>query len=382
LVTGVLNPVNSPTSVQWNLQVERELPWQLRFTATYAGAQSYHIGRKIEANHNLPCGVDSEGRLAFPASALVSCGVAAPAVSAVGFSLYAKRYDTNASYHAGTVQLARNFSGGLGFQMSYTYAKSISESDAFNSAGILTGISQASTYPADRRLDRSESGFSIRHRFVENISYDLPFGRGRTFLNDASGAAEAVLGGWTISSLGEFRTGHPFTVLAGFGASGVGDNIDFPDRPDIVSSNVVLGGPELYFDPKAFALQDPFPCPQDPLSSCARLGSAPRTPLRGPSFEVLSLSVQKQFQLSEAVGLRFRAEFFNAANHPNFAIPFNQLYIGNSPTGALTPAQLDALPCRLTAAQALLHSCNPQVGRISSTVGVPRQVQLSLKLTF
>ncbi len=372
LVTGVIDPVNSPTSLQWHLEIERELPGQLTLTATYAGAQSFHIGRKVEANHNLPCAFVN-GQPVFPTSAAVSCGTAAPAVSAIGFSLYAKRYDTNARYHSGTVQLKRNFATGFGFQASYTFSKSLSESDAFNSAGIITGVSQASQYPACRQCDRSESAFSIRNRFVENIVFDLPVGRGRKFMTDAGGAADAILGGWTISSLGEFRSGHPFSVLAGFGITGVGDNIDFPDRPDIVSSNVKLGGPNLYFDPKAFALQAP-----------GNLGNAPRTSARGPDFANLDISIAKSFQLKESVALQFRAELFNVLNHANFAIPFNQLYIGFVPTFGSTPtqAQLDALPCRLTAAQAQVHSCNPQAGRISSTVGVPRQVQFALKLTF
>ena len=77
----------------------------------------------------------------------------------MGFSLYSKRYDTNALYNGVTFKLSRSV-GALNFQSSYTWAKNMSESDAYNSNNILTGVVQASLYPANIRLDRSESAFS------------------------------------------------------------------------------------------------------------------------------------------------------------------------------------------------------------------------------
>ncbi|MBI3948833.1 MAG: TonB-dependent receptor [Acidobacteria bacterium] len=368
LVTGLLLPVNSPTSIQWHLEVARELPAKLNLTLTYAGSNSYHIPRKIEANHNLPCRFES-GQPVFSGG----CGTAAPAVSQIAFSLYSKRFDAIANSNSFTVQVGRRLAGGLTFQTSYAFTKAISESDAFNSNNVIRGVAQASQYPANRNLDRSESLFSIRHRFTENVVFDLPLGRGRKFMNNASRIAEAFLGGWTISSLAEVRSGYPFSVLAGFGITGVGDAIDFPDRPNLLRSNMRLGGVSRFFDPKAYALQEP-----------GRLGNAPRTSVRGPNFANLDFGLSKRFPIKEDMDLQFRTEFFNVLNHANFALPFNQLYVGFVPqfNRAPTQAELDALPCNLTAAQAQVHSCNPQAGRISSTVGVPRQIQFSLKLSF
>jgi len=97
----------------------------------------------------------------------------------------------------------------------------------------------------------------------------------------------------------------------------------------------------------------------------------------------LDMSVGKNFALTERTGLQFRADFFNLLNHPNFALPFNQIYTAVPQFASLpTQAQLDALPCNLTASQSLQYSCNPQAGKINSTVGVPREVQFSLKLEF
>lgn len=367
LITGVLEPMQSPTTQQWNLGVERELPGQMNLEVTYTGSQSWHLPRKLEANYNQPCGgdahplLDSNGLPVFPVVTsfspltAVNCGpgslnpsvpipsplTGAPgfAAAGVGFSLYSRRYDTNAFYNGLTVKVSRAV-GSVAFQGSYTWAKNISESDAYNSNNILTGVAEASLYPAQIGLDRSESAFSRRHRFTESVTYQLPFGKGRKYLANAGGVVDAVLGGWSISSLGQAQTGQPFSVLLGTDASGIGDFIDFPDRPNLSRSNPVLGGVNQYFDVSAFSTPAP-----------GHVGTAPRTAVIGPAFVEFDASVQKIFQLTEATNLQFRTDMFNIANHANFGLPNSNL-------------------------------SSPQAGVISSTVGVPREVQFSLKLIF
>lgn len=379
LVTGVLTPMNSPTASQWNVEIQRELPGRLLVSGTYTGSQSYHIPRKVESNFNLPCGgvdnpvLDSNGLPIFPFFG-VNCaplGTGAPGVAAIGFSLYSKRYDTIANYHAVTAKVSRAV-GDLIFNASYTFAKALSESDAFNSQNILTGVAQASVYPPNRHFDYAESGFSTRHRFTENVIYYLPFGRGKRFLGDMGGIAEAILGNWSVSSLGTFQSGQMMSVLAGFDIQGLGDAIDFPQRPNLTGGDPAQGGVTEYFNIRAYSLPDP-----------GHIGTAPRTSVRGPAFHNLDFAVAKKFPIGEKVDLDFRADFFNIPNHPNFGLPFGQIYVQVPQFTSLpTQAQLDALPCTLTAAQSLTASCNPQAGRISNIVGTPRQVQFSLKLTF
>ena len=123
----------------------------------------------------------------------------------------------------------------------------------------------------------------------------------------------------------------------------------------------------------AFALHEP-----------GRFGNAPRTSVRGPGFSNLDVGRSKEFPVRERAQVQLRGEAVNVLNHPNFALPVNQLYIGFVPQfrRVPTPAELEALPCRVTAEQAQVHSCNPQAGRSTSTVGTPRQIQFALKLTW
>lgn len=348
LITGVLEKMASPTTQQWNVGIERELPARMNLEITYTGSQSWHLPRKLEANYNQPCGgdahpvLDSNGFPVFPAS---GCPKPDPATGApgfveakVGFSLYSKRYDTNALYNGLTFKLSRSV-GALSFQSSYTWAKNISESDAYNSNNILTGVVQASLYPANIHLDRSESAFSRRQRFTESVTYELPFGKGRKHMNNG-GISDVILGGWNISSLGSAQTGQPFSVLLGSDPSGIGDNIDFPDRPNQSRPNPVIGKVNEYFDKTAFTTPD-----------AGHIGTASRTPVIGPKFVQFDASVAKVFRFTESKSLQFRSDFFNIANHSNFGLPNSNL-------------------------------SSPQVGVISTTVGKAREIQFSLKFAF
>lgn len=364
LLTGVLEPVRAPTSMQWNVQLERELPAAMKVSATYTGSHTYNIMRGVEGNANLPCGTDEFGRNLFP-PACASVGTGAPGILSTAFTLYAVVWDAHTFYHAGTIALNRAFRNGLSFNTSYAFAKGISESDTNNSGAILLGNASHTLDPWDRTADRSESMFSIRHRFTLNAIYELPFGRGKPFLGDIGGVADAIVGGWSINSLAEVRSGIPFSVLVGpIPINGVNDTLTYPDRPNLVG-NPENGAVDTWFDPTAYQMGEP-----------GHLGTAPRNSVRGPTYRVWDFSVSKKFDLTERADLTFRAEFFNVLNHPNFDLPFNQLYTPRTPTDT------NITRCSLTPAQQALYSCNPQAGIISRTVGTPRQVQFALKLTF
>lgn len=362
LLTGVLDPVRAPTSAQWNLEVEHELPGKFSLSATYSGSQTWNIMRGIEGNSSLPCSV-TNGVWYFGAVA-GQCGTAAPGILSTAFTLYAVVFDAHANYNAGTLALNRRFSQGLSWNSSFTWAKAMSESDTNNSGAILLGNASHSENPLNRHADYSESQFSFRRRLTTNAIYELPIGRGKRFLKDANGVTNAILGGWQVSTLAEVRDGIPFSVLAGVGITNVGDTLTYPDRPNILRKNPVTGHISQYFDPLAYQLQTP-----------GYLGTAARNSVVGPGFVDWDMSFGKVFRITENSNLQFRAEFFNIINHPNFDLPANQLYV---------QGQNDSVPntCGLSATQLLSYACNPQAGLITRTVGTPREVQFALKYTF
>jgi hypothetical protein len=374
LLTAVTN-VNPPETAQWNMQIAQELPGKINMTMSYVGSASWHLMGGYEGNYNLPGGYLPNGQPFF----IPSAGPAAsPALQAQIFSLYSVAFNGRSNYNAGTIDFNRKFYNGLSLEASYTLAKAMSDVDTNNSGAILLGNASHYEYPGQPTVDWSESLISFRNRFVANAIYDLPFGQGRKFGSNMNKYADAILGGWSLNVLNQDRSGFPFSVLAGFGITGVGDNLTFPDRTNLSTTNPEIGNINQWFNAKAYYLQTP-----------GLLGNAPRNSVYGPGFNELDFGISKAWKLSERYGLQFRADMFNLLNHPNFNLPANQLYTpgaqfinSNGQPYLPTQAQLAALPCTLTAQESLSTSCNPQAGVITSTVGSPRQIQLALRLNF
>ena len=149
--------------------------------------------------------------------------------------------------------------------------------------------------------------------------------------------------------------GAPFTPKVNFPrsnnlqAAGAGNaNMERPDlAPGVVTSNIVRGGPDQYFDRTAFVLQ-----PE------GFLGNNGRNTLIGPGIATVDLSVTRNIPLKEQYQIQFRGEFFNILNRVNFGLPNWQIF--TNATG--TP--------------------NPSAGRITNTSTPSRQMQFALKLLF
>ena len=124
------------------------------------------------------------------------------------------------TYHALEVQLQRRFSGGLLFQLAYTWAKSL-DTRSFDPtfSQVRRGSSQsASDTPyndANRRLNYARSDFDRRNVFQSHYVWELPFGRGRKFGQSWNGVADRLAGGWQVSGIVIWESGHPFTVYSG-----------------------------------------------------------------------------------------------------------------------------------------------------------------------
>jgi len=192
----------------------------------------------------------------------------------------------------------------------------------------------------DRTIDRGLSAFHVKHNLTFNWTYDLPFGR------NLKGLGGALVKGWQLNNITAIRSGTPFTVRLGSNRSGNLNTTSFSanERPNLkpgASSNPVLGRPDRYFDGTAFELQ--------PVNTRGTLG---RNTLIGPGLVSVDASLGKSFSLGESRSLLFRAEVFNLPNHPNFAVPSNQI--------AFTQT----------------------AGIITSTVTTSRQVQFGVKFTF
>jgi hypothetical protein len=234
----------------------------------------------------------------------------------------------NSNYRSLQARLQQRLSNGLALLASYSWSKSIDDaSNFFPSAGDPN-------YPQnsyDFRAERGRSNFDVRHRFSVSYIYDLPFGKGRKYLNDGGGWS-SLLNGWQTAGIVTAQTGRPFTVAlirefdnsgTGFSALGFGAN----DRPNLVGDPRPSNGtPERWFNTAAFA----FPAP-------GTFGNAGRNIVDGPGYQSFNASLIKNTALTENVNLQFRGEVFNLFNHPNLNLPDN--FLGSQTFGQITSAR-------------------------------------------
>jgi hypothetical protein len=201
----------------------------------------------------------------------------------------------------------------------------------------------------DLPRDWGPSALDIRNQASISALYALPFGHGQRFFSggDANGVAGKLVSGWQLNGIATLLSGFPFTPQIGANRSGDGDTRN-PDRPSLnpaFSGPVVLGSPNQWFNPNAFI-----------LPTAGTYGNLGRGVYRGPGLADLDLSLFKTTRLTERTNLQFRAEFFNALNHPNFGIPNATVFSGTA--------------------------FNPSAGLITATNTTSRQIQFGLKLFF
>jgi hypothetical protein len=234
----------------------------------------------------------------------------------------------NSNYHSLQARFQQRLSRGLASLVSYTWSKSIDDaSNFFSSAGD-------SNFPQNSynlRAERGRSNFDVRHRLSVSYSYELPFGKGRQYLAD-EGWLSSILSGWQSFGILTFQSGRPFTValLPDIDNSGTGRSIlgfGANDRPNLVGNpDLDRRSPEQWFSTNAFAFAPP-----------GQFGNAGRNILDGPGYQNVNVSLLKDTQLSEALNLQLRAEFFNLFNHPNFNLPDN--FLGSPTFGRITSAR-------------------------------------------
>ena len=306
-------------SQQWFFDIQRELPFDTLITGGYAGNGTRQM--IVGMNYNLPYDL-------APSAVPIANRRVWPFYTAVN----RQQAMANLSYNALLMKVEKRFSKGLTFLSAYTWSHTIDNGDEVgNNDGV--GVLQ----PWNRQLNRGNALTDVRHNLVFSGSYELPFGRGKTYLANAPRVVDAMLGGWQFGGIFSRVSGLPFTV----GTAGGITNAGGADRPNRLGDGTLTSGRSIdrWFDTSAFAVQPNF-----------TYGNSGRNILQGPALKNIDFSLAKSFQVTEKWRLQFRAEAFNASNTPYFGLP------------GTTIGQ-------------------PGVGTINSA-GEPRRVQFGLKLVW
>src|ERR1700679_699537 len=147
------------------------------------------------------------------------------------------RTDGFSNYNSLQVRLEKQFSNGLQFEASYTYAHALDDASSASLGSLNNGDFRDQRFPG---LEYGNSDFDVRHHIVIAYSYDLPFGKGRRFLGSAAGALNQVIGGWQLAGITSASTGNWFTVsdpVVNSSNTDCGGTVAFNcARPDVIGN--------------------------------------------------------------------------------------------------------------------------------------------------
>lgn len=311
-----------PRTYEWSVALEQALGRAQSLSLTYIGA----LGRDLLRTTNL---VSVNPNFAF--------------VNVTDNS-------ATSDYHALQAKLQRQLSHGLQALASYTWSHSI---DIASTDAFATYL-DTPTSIASPNVDRGDSDFDIRNSFTAALTYAAPSAGTNRFVG-------TVFDDWSVDSFVLSRSAPPVNLM---GDLVVAAGTEIYPRPNVVPGvPLVLSGPQ-YPGGKSLnsaAFSEP------PAGQQGDLG---RNVLRGFGATQVDLALQRQFHITEQVGLRFRAEFFNFLNRPNFGPPDNNLA---SPLfGYSTQTLADSL-----GSGGANGGFNPLY-----QIGGPRSVQLALKFQF
>ena len=218
-------------------------------------------------------------------------------------------------YHSMQTTLRRRFENGFQFNSSFTWSKAIDDqsSDPVGTSGTPGAGGGGVIDSNNLRGNRARANWDRKFVSVTNWIYELPFGKGQRWMNNASGVVHAILGGWSIQGFNAMMSGTPFSVSSGVRSAFFSANsravlapgtASLPDASLKTKPGVI--GPVFFQDASSFALAPP---------GSTGMG---RNTFTGPGYWDVDASISKTFNVTEKLKTKFTLEAFNAMNHTNY----------------------------------------------------------------
>jgi hypothetical protein len=344
---------------QWNFDVQHEIANGLALDVAYAGSHSIGLPQTIQIDQipdqYLSLGTALTQQVTNPFYGLVSIGtLAQPTVARGqllrpypqfnGIALGATNVG-NSIYHSMQLKATKRFSSSL-LILAYTVSKGIGDTEAV--VGWLEQSGTPSTFQDanNRRLDRSINAFDSPQRLIVSYNTELPFGKGKKWLNGDAKLVNAIVGGWEVNGIYTAETGNPLFLTT---SSNLTNSYGGGSRPNNNGTSAALSGDphtrlQRWFNTSVFSQPPAFT-----FGNTAR--TLPDVRDDGTNNLDLGLAKNNRFLRDGRMNLQFRAEFFNVMNHVRFANP--GMTFGT-----------------------------PQFGVVTSAVNQPRLIQVALKLIY
>ena len=363
-----------PENWNWTLSMQRQLPKNFLFEATYNASVGVHLVAGLLNVNQLNSKYLSDPKI----QPILGARIDSPAAAAAGvIKPYASFPDNfpvwralrpfpqytdvdtwggngdrsgHSTYHSLILKMDRKVSNGVYLQGSYVWSKLIGDSDLVDGSGRARD-------QYNRRLEKSVSQLDLPHNFKFSYIYELPFGKGKKFLSE--GLAANLIGGWRFTGIHIYSSGQPIQLNSNVNYNlGTGSTFAYvntldnwvaskPDNPNYRATS----GYTSYFTPVCQIVT----CNASGgvLQPNNLIGNAPRFNGKARRDANLNenISLQKTFSFTETVRLDFRWEMFNVLNRVVFGAPDSNVQ-------------------------------SQTFGRITSQFNSPRQMQFGLKLYF
>jgi hypothetical protein len=326
------NPYHTPvaTNYQYSLSVERQFASNFVAQVAYVGNKGRHLntGGNIDINQ-------------LPESKLGQLRSSSP--YPIFGTINGNTNNAISNYNALQGTLTKRMSYGLQFSTNYTWSHFLSDIDSsgWGSRGGWQDYQNAYNIHANY----SNSNFDIRHMLKGEVVYQLPFGKGKMFMNNNL-IADEVLGGWQVSSTYMWQGGNPISVTTG-GSRPSGDLssqakqfailVEDYKKHYTTSKGVTYPYHSLnaWFNDTVEASgqaigSQPW---ENPVDYTNQFGTFRRNKIYGPGLSDINISLGKSFDILPDRGMKFqiRAEATNILNHPSFGQPTNNAIGNNAP---------------------------------------------------
>jgi Carboxypeptidase regulatory-like domain len=316
----------------YNLSVQQEITPTISFSLGYQGNVSRHLRVSYGANQ-YPGVIPAEGNS----------------------QLYQPFYDfgniirvTNegiANYNSLQAKIEKKYSNGLSFLGGYTWSHSLD--DAVQPIQGTDGGQAGNPAFLGLMFEYGNSNTDVRSRFTFSPQYDLPFGKGKQFLNHG-GVVDGVFGGWKAAAIFQVQTGTPiafpqrFRLGDPFGAGGTPNPVTQPNQECATQTKTLAH----WFNPCAFSQAPTAYATQADYNAAvaaggnavllSQAGTLPygqpgRITVGGPGFNRLDMSLFKSFKIPyRESAFELRADGINVMNTPSFGDPNNGITGGSA----------------------------------------------------
>ena len=316
-----------PYTQSWNFGIQRQFRGDLLLEADYVGSHSL----------NLLSVVDGQMTSVDRANNYFGSNVAIDPLDPIGnflngvlnyafFQTATNVSNGQAKYHSGQFRITKNLTGGRWgtgqLQGAYTFSHAMD-----NAADPIDAQSGERSFPRDSsgfvggpRAEWGNSGFDVRHRFVGNMAWAIPF-------NYENGLARAFFRNWTISTIWTWQSGSPYSIFGNTDSAGTA----LTQRANFLGGNLQTrsSGQQTQTGPDRNLFDFPAPC--NTCTIQGRQGNTSRNAFYGPSYNNVDFSLIRKFPFGAEDRYKFtiRADFFNLFNTTNFAKPVNTIQSSN-----------------------------------------------------